>query len=89
MVVAHCVRRRRSLDRRRFESCRGSPSCGLRLLSLVAGGPHPVMPPGSLFDAILQARPEAGLGRLTVCDPTLWTSTNGGVDGLEALWNNL
>lgn len=50
---------------------------------------HPVFAPGSQFDAILQARPEAGLGRLIVCDPTIWTSTNGGVDGLEALWNNL
>jgi hypothetical protein len=51
--------------------------------------PHPVVAPGSLFDAILQARPEAGLGCLTICDPTLWTSTNGGVEGLEILWNNL
>jgi hypothetical protein len=51
--------------------------------------PHPVLAPGYLFDAVLQARPEAGLGRLTVCDPTLWTSTNGGVEGLEILWKNL
>jgi hypothetical protein len=50
---------------------------------------HPVMAPGSQFDAIFQSRPEAGLGQLIVCDPTLWTSTNGGVDGLKALWKNV
>ena len=27
--------------------------------------PHPVVPPGSLFDSVLQARPEAELGRNT------------------------
>jgi hypothetical protein len=51
--------------------------------------PHPVLPPGSLFDAVLQGRPEAGLERLTICDPTLWTSTNGGLEGLEVFWNNV
>jgi hypothetical protein len=51
--------------------------------------PHPVLPPGSLFDSVLQGRPEAGLARLTVCDPTLWTSTNGGLEGLEVFWNNV
>ena len=51
--------------------------------------PHPVMTPGSLFDSMLQARPDADLGRLIVCDPTLWTSTNGGVGGLEILWRNV
>ena len=50
---------------------------------------HPVMAPGSLFDAILQARIDAGLGRLVICDPTLWTSTNGGIEGLEVLWKNV
>jgi hypothetical protein len=50
--------------------------------------PHPVVGPGDLFDTVLQARPEARLGRLTVCDPTLWTSTNGGLNGLEILWKN-
>jgi hypothetical protein len=39
---------------------------------------HPVMPPGSLFDSVLQARPESELGRLTICEATLWTSNNGG-----------
>jgi hypothetical protein len=50
---------------------------------------HPVLPPGSVFDAVLQARPQAGLGHVTVCDPTLWTSTNGGLAGLEVLWKNV
>lgn len=51
--------------------------------------PHPAMPPGSLFDSVLQARPEARLGRLWICDPTLWTSVNGGLRGLQMLWNNV
>ena len=51
--------------------------------------PHPVVPPGSLFDSVLQARPEAGLGRLTVCDTTLWTSVFGGLEGLHVFWKNV
>jgi hypothetical protein len=51
--------------------------------------PHPVLPSGSMFDSVLQARPESGLGRLTICDPTLWTSTNGGLEGLEVFWKNV
>jgi hypothetical protein len=54
-----------------------------------AAPPHPVVPPGSLFDSVLQARPEAGLGRLTVCDTTLWTSVFGGVEGLHVFWKNV
>jgi hypothetical protein len=50
---------------------------------------HPVMAPGAAFDAILQARPEAGLGRLVVCDATLWSSTAGGLQGLQAFWKNV
>jgi hypothetical protein len=50
---------------------------------------HPVMPGGGDFDAILQSRPEAGLGRLVVCDATLWTSVFGGLDGLEIFWKNV
>jgi hypothetical protein len=49
---------------------------------------HPILPPGSLFDSVLQGRPDAGLGRLTVCDATLWTSNNARLDGLEAFWKN-
>jgi hypothetical protein len=48
-----------------------------------------VVPPGSLFDSVLQARPEAGLGRLTVCDTTLWTSVFGGLQGLHVFWKNV
>jgi hypothetical protein len=51
--------------------------------------PHPVMAAGSFFDSILQARVNTGLGRLVVCDPTVFTSTNGGVEGLEVLWKNV
>jgi hypothetical protein len=50
---------------------------------------HPEMPTGGIFDAILQARPEAGLGRLVVCDATQWTSAFGGLEGLEAFWKNI
>jgi hypothetical protein len=51
--------------------------------------PHPVMPAGALFDAMLQASPDAGLGRLVVCDMTLWASTFGGLAGLQAFWKNV
>jgi hypothetical protein len=51
--------------------------------------PHPVVAPGSLFDSVLQAREGAGLGRLTICDATLWTSNNGGLDALNVFWRNI
>jgi hypothetical protein len=54
-----------------------------------AAPPHPVFAGGAQFDAVLQSRPEAGLGRLVVCDATLWSSTNGGLQGLQALWKNV
>jgi hypothetical protein len=50
---------------------------------------HPVVAPGGAFDAILQARPEAGLGRLVVCDATLWSATAGGLQGLRVFWKNV
>ncbi|HEX2815120.1 MAG TPA: hypothetical protein VHN39_01905 [Phenylobacterium sp.] len=50
---------------------------------------HPEAPAGGKFDAMLQARPEAALGRLLVCDVTLWTSAFGGLQGLQALWRNV
>ena len=50
---------------------------------------HPMMPGGADFDAILQSRPEAGLGRLVVCDATQWTSAFGGLDGLQVFWKNV
>ena len=49
---------------------------------------HPVVAAGGAFDAMLQARPEAGLGRLVVCDATLWSSTAGGLQGLQVFWKN-
>jgi hypothetical protein len=36
-----------------------------------------------------QARPEAGLGRLVVCDATLWSGTAGGLKGLQLFWKNV
>jgi hypothetical protein len=51
--------------------------------------PHPVMPGGSQFDAMLQSRPGSELGRLVVCDATLWSATAGGLDGLEIFWKNV
>jgi len=50
---------------------------------------HPVIPAGGDFDAILQSHPGAGLGRLVVCDATLWTSAFGGLDGLQVFWKNV
>jgi hypothetical protein len=50
---------------------------------------HPVIAPGAAFDSMLQARPGAGLGRLLVCDATLWSSTAGGLQGLQMLWKNV
>jgi hypothetical protein len=50
---------------------------------------HPVVAPGGAFDAILQARPQAGLGRLVVCDATLWSGTAGGLRGLQLFWKNV
>jgi hypothetical protein len=50
---------------------------------------HPVVAPGGTFDAILQTRPKAGLGQLVVCDATLWSSTAGGLQGLQVFWKNV
>jgi hypothetical protein len=50
---------------------------------------HPVMNGGSEFDAILQSSTGAGLGRLVICDATLWASTFGGLDGVKAYWKNV
>ena len=50
---------------------------------------HPVMKGGSEFDTVLQAVSDSGLGRLVVCDATLWASTFGGLDGVKAYWKNV
>jgi len=60
-----------------------------RLKVDAAAPPHPVFAGGAQFDAMLQSHAEAGLGRLVVCDATLWSSTNGGLRGLQAFWNNV
>jgi hypothetical protein len=60
-----------------------------RLTVHPAAQAHPVVSPGAAFDAVLQARPEARLGRLVVCDATLWSSTAGGLQGLQMLWKNV
>jgi hypothetical protein len=51
--------------------------------------PHPFTRERDTFDALLQSRPDAFAGTLLVSDTTLWTSTNGGVDGLRRLWSNV
>lgn len=51
--------------------------------------PHPVVPRGALFDTVPQSRLEAGLGRLVVCDTTLWASTFGGLPSLQTFWKNV
>ena len=39
--------------------------------------------------SVYGARREAGLGRLVVCDATLWSSTAGGLQGLQAFCKNV
>lgn len=51
---------------------------------------HPAAQPGQvMFNALLQVRPESGLGRLFVCDATLWSSAFGGEPSLLAFWQNV
>jgi hypothetical protein len=52
--------------------------------------PHPFTAGGRLdFDALLQSKPDVFPGRLLICDATAWTSTWGGVDGLQPFWRNV
>ena len=52
--------------------------------------PHPFTQGGrSMFDALLQSGPDAFVGKLLVCDTTMFSSTAGGVDSLRQLWTNL
>jgi hypothetical protein len=52
--------------------------------------PHPFTKAGrKSFDAVLQAKPNVFGGRLLVCDATIWTSTNGGLDSLRQFWINV
>jgi hypothetical protein len=41
------------------------------------------------FDAMLQSKPNVFGGRLLICDATIWTSTNGGLDSLRQFWANM
>jgi hypothetical protein len=41
------------------------------------------------FDALLQSRPETFVGKLLVCDTTLFSSTAGGVENLRRFWDNV
>ncbi len=52
--------------------------------------PHPFTAVGRRdFDALLQSKPEVFPGRLLVCDTTTWSSTAGGLDGLQRFWRNV
>ena len=52
--------------------------------------PHPFTAGGrSDFDALLQSKPDVFRGRLLICDTTIWSSTVGGLDGLERFWRNV
>lgn len=52
--------------------------------------PHPFTQAGrSNFDALLQSRPDTFVGRLLVCDTTLFSSTAGGVENLRRFWANV
>jgi hypothetical protein len=52
--------------------------------------PHPFVKGGrKTFDAVLQAKPNVFGGRLLICDATIWTSTNGGLDSLRQFWSNV
>jgi hypothetical protein len=52
--------------------------------------PHPFIKQGrKTFDALLQSKPNVFGGRLLICDATLWTSTNGGLDSLRQFWANI
>jgi hypothetical protein len=62
----------------------------LARLRVEPGAPtHPDVTAAGAFDAVLQARPDAGLGRLVVCDATLWSATAGGLQGLQMFWKNV
>jgi hypothetical protein len=52
--------------------------------------PHPFTAGGRRdFDALLQSKPEVFPGRLLICDTTTFSSTAGGLDGLQRFWQNV
>jgi hypothetical protein len=52
--------------------------------------PHPFTLGGrASFDALLQSRPDTFVGKLLVCDTTMFSSTAGGVENLRRFWANV
>jgi hypothetical protein len=52
--------------------------------------PHPFTAAGRRdFDALLQSKADAFPGRLLICDTTIWSSTAGGIKGLQRFWQNI
>jgi hypothetical protein len=52
--------------------------------------PHPFTAGGRPdFDALLQTKPNVFPGSLLICDTTTWSSTTGGVESLQRLWQNV
>jgi hypothetical protein len=55
-----------------------------------AAPPHPFTAAGRRdFDALLQTKPGVFPGRVLICDTTTWSSTAGGLDGLQRFWRNV
>jgi hypothetical protein len=55
-----------------------------------AAPPHPFTASGRRdFDALLQSRSDMFAGAVLVCDTTIWSSTVGGLDGLQQFWRNV
>jgi hypothetical protein len=56
----------------------------------LAAPAHPFIRDGRrTFDALLQSKPKVFGGRLLICDPTLWSSTVGGLSSLRQFWVNI
>jgi hypothetical protein len=52
--------------------------------------PHPFSAEGRRdFDALLQSKPEVFRGSVLICDTTIWSSTAGGLEGLQRFWRNV
>jgi hypothetical protein len=51
--------------------------------------PHPAMTGQKNFDSLLQSHADVFGGKLFVCDTTMFSSTQGGVESLRRLWSNV
>jgi hypothetical protein len=52
--------------------------------------PHPFVQAGNRrFNALLQTTEDFSAGSLLVCDATTWSSTAGGLEGLQRFWHNV